>query len=264
MTAGRSDIRPIVLLLLALAGLVVLACGRSEAVANNDGNEAFYNEDYEQAQQQYEVAQSESPEIPEPVYNSANVYYRNSDYQSASSNLQRALLEADAELAQSGLFNQGNTFFKTEEMERAIEFYKEVLRRDPDDQDAKHNLELALKELEQGPNEGRTAPEEETPEDGDQPSGGEQPGEDQGDGEGQEGERGGEDESDRGSSDQSDEPGDDQPPDQEDPDPTSGQGGLDEEQARRLLESVGQGTETLQGHLQRIFVSPEDEPDQDW
>ena len=44
-----------------------------------------------------------------------------------------------------GLFNRGNAAYMMENYVEAVEAYIEVLRIDPDDLDAKHNLELALR-----------------------------------------------------------------------------------------------------------------------
>jgi tetratricopeptide (TPR) repeat protein len=251
----------LLLALLVFAGLTAAACGRSEALANNQGNDSFYEEEYEAALELYEAAQAEAPDFPEPIYNSANVHYRNSEFEDAQEDLLRTLLDADEELARASLFNQGNTFYKTAELEKAIDSYKEVLRLDPDDRDAKHNLELALRELESGPDEGETAPDEELPQEGDQPSDGERQGEDQSN-QGQGGEQE-EEERDQDVSGPQDEPGDTQDAEEQDT-AQAAEGSLNEQQARRLLESVGQSTETLQGHLQRTFVSQEDPPERDW
>ena len=46
-----------------------------------------------------------------------------------------------------GFFNRGNTAFQQEDYPGAVEAYEEVLRMNPDDRDAKHNLELALLQM---------------------------------------------------------------------------------------------------------------------
>ena len=46
-------------------------------------------------------------------------------------------------------FNLGNTFYQQENWAEAIEAYQQALRLNPDDIDAKNNLEMALKQQEQ-------------------------------------------------------------------------------------------------------------------
>ena len=132
---------------------VLVACGRTEAQTNNEANIAFDQGEYDLAISEYEKVSKEQPERPEPDYNSANARYRLEDYEQAQEELEVALLDAyeedEEELVTSTQFNLGNVLFQAEEYEGAIESYKEVLRQNPDDVEAKHNLELALRQIEQ-------------------------------------------------------------------------------------------------------------------
>jgi Ca-activated chloride channel family protein len=245
---------------LSLLTLVLAACGRGEAVANNQGNEAFETGDFETALQGYEEVQELAPERAEPFYNSANVRYRNEEHDIAQEDLQQALLTADDDLTRSTLFNQGNSYFKTEELGQAVESYKEVLRMDPDDQDAKYNLELALSQQEQQ--------QQEEPEEDEQGGPGEQPQQDPEDG----GEEGDQPDQEEGEGEPQDDPGpgdneETDPEDQGQEEPTAGenqQTEISEDQAERLLDSVERNTETLQNALQRTFVYAGQPPERDW
>ena len=245
----------------AAIALAAIACGRSEPLANNRGNDAFAEQDYDGALQEYQAAQAENPDRPELFYNSANAYYRNEEYEEAQADIQQALLNADETLTQSSVFNQGNTYFQVQDLANAIEAYKEALRLDPNDLDAKHNLELALQQLDQPEEEEQTLEQE-----GQEPGPGDQEQEgDQGDQQGGDPQDGDQREpGDQPSSDEGQQPGgDEEKQDTTQPGP-SDQPELDELQARRLLDSVGDNTETLQGHLQRTFVSPGRPPERDW
>ncbi len=241
---------------LSLLTLILVACGRGEAVANNQGNEAFDTGDYDAALQDYEEVQELAPDRAEPFYNSANVRYRNDEHNLAQEDLQQALLTAADDLARATLFNQGNSFFETDELGRAVESYKEVLRMDPDDQDAKYNLELALRQIEQ---ETGQEPEEEQ-----QEGPGEEPQEDQENGDGDTGD---EQDQEDGEGEPQDEPdpgeGEDTEPDdqgEEEPQPTE----ISEDQAGRLLDSIGQTTETLQSAIQGTIYFTGNPPEKDW
>ncbi len=258
MTYARTSLGYVALSLLTL---ILVACGRGESVANNQGNDAFDTGDFDAALQGYEEVQELAPDRAEPFYNSANVHYRNDEHDLAQEDLQQALLTADDDLTGATLFNQGNSFFKTDELDQAVESYKEVLRMDPDDQDAKYNLELALRQMEQEPGQ---EPEEEQ-----QEGPGEEPQEDQEDGDGDT-----EDEQDQedGEGEPLDEPGPgegkDTEPDEQgeeetgpgEPQPTE----ISEDQAERLLDSIGQTTETLQSAIQRITFVTGIAPERDW
>ena len=239
MRARTLGIAAVLLLALAVAG-----CGRDAASLNNEGNEAFRNQEYGAALQAYEQARQESPDLAEPIYNAGNTHYRQQVWGAAQQSYEKALSIADADLAQSATFNLGNVLFNAASLEEAIEAYKQTLRINPDDADAKHNLELALRELqeqeqdEEGQSQAQEQPEEQ-PETGEE----EQP---------------------SGSQDQS--AGGQQNQDEQD----DGQRGqpqiqeLTEEQARQLLEAVGRNADTLQGQSLRDEPPSGRPPVRDW
>jgi Ca-activated chloride channel family protein len=59
------------------------------------------------------------------------------------------LLSAPAELAPHAAYNLGNARYRQQEFQDAVEAYERALREAPEDRDAKRNLELALRALEQ-------------------------------------------------------------------------------------------------------------------
>ena len=137
----------IILFTLTALGLVLAACSQSAEKLNNQGNEAFAEQEYLVALHEYQSAQIESPELAEPYYNAANALYRNGAYAEALEQIQQALqFVEDETLAENSIYNLGNTFYNTQEMDPAIESYVQALLLDPDDQDAKYNLELALQQ----------------------------------------------------------------------------------------------------------------------
>jgi len=139
-----------VLLTVALASvLAVSACGASAETLNNRGNDAFANQDYEAALSAYRQAEDQSPELAQPHYNAANAFYRTQNFEQAQQEIAQVLAKDDGTLATDSTYNLGNTYFQAGQFEPAIEAYKETLRLNPDDVQAKHNLELALKQIEQ-------------------------------------------------------------------------------------------------------------------
>ena len=249
---------------LLLAGFVILtaaACGEVGARPNNLGNEAYEQEDYEAAQSSYQEAIEKSPELPEPHYNSGNVRYRQGQNEEAQESYDRALLEAGEDLSRDILFNQGNIQLENGEIEEAIESYKEVLRRDPNEDAAKHNLEVALgRQGDQQPGDqspgtqpqpGDQQPDTQPQPGGQQPDTQPQPGDQQPDTQPQPGGQ---------QPNTQPQPGN-QPPNTQ-PQPTS-PAELTPEQARQLLSGVGDQTDTLQNQLQRQSTGGR-QPEQDW
>ena len=124
-----------------------MACGTTPAEVNNSGHAPYLSGDYPAALEVYQLAQERSSESGEPFYNSGNVLYRTGGYEDSVQDFDEALKHAQGELRSSGFFNRGNALFQQQQYRQAVEAYKEVLRMDPDDEDAKHNLELALNQL---------------------------------------------------------------------------------------------------------------------
>ena len=129
--------------ILALAVLVT-ACGSSTERRIEEGNQAFQDEAYLVALQAYKEAEAQSPDLAEPHYNAANALYKEGAFADASSELTSALdLVKHADLKEHGLFNLGNTAYNLGDLEAAIVAYTEALLLNPEDLDAKYNLELA-------------------------------------------------------------------------------------------------------------------------
>jgi Ca-activated chloride channel family protein len=248
--------------ILLLAALALTACGQSAEKLNNDGNEAFANQDYQGALMAYHQAQEEAPELAEPHYNEANTHYRLEDYEQAQQQIEQALVSGEDQeaLDQSSYYNLGNVFFQAEQYEAAIESYKEALRLDPTDLQAKQNLELALKQLQQQQQEQQQQQDQQN-----QDQQQDQQSQDQQQDQQNQDQQQGDQQQDDGQQDGQ------QDPQQQDQQPGSQAGGqlqgilgLTEEQARQLLEAAAEGTESLEEFLQQILVFPDAPPAEDW
>ena len=267
-------LRPILTLAaVTVASLALFACNADSPLADGpgplpqrdgpltitQGNEAFNAGDYGAALEAYALADEQMPERPEPEYNSGNALYRMDSLEEAQNLYQGALVMADDdEISKNSLFNIGNVLFTSEQYPEAIEAYKEALRIDPTDLDAKYNLELALRRLQeqeqqQQPQSGEGDSEKDQPPDGEQ----EQQPDEQGEEEKQEKQPG------PGASPDQPPPTQSNPESEQEPQPDPVEG-LTEEQARQLLQSVGENTETLQSKIQQVLVVSGPPPEQNW
>lgn len=288
--------KPYFLFLILIFGLLLVACSPSAEKLNQEGNQAFTEQAYLEALEAYQNAQIESPELAEPYYNAANAYYRQGQYEQALEQLQHALQFADGEnLAENSLYNLGNNFFNSQELETAIEAYKSALLLDPHDQDAKYNLELALQQQErqqqqqqqQKQDQQQQSQQEEQQEGSqgenqqenqDQPQNGEN--QDQGDHEpnndssqNQDQNESGEDQSENQDQENQGEQQDgSQSQGSQNQDSENGQSGqmpppeqrMTEEQARQLLAALSEDMDTLQERLGEILFIRKPPPVQDW
>lgn len=277
---------------LVLCTLLLLAgCRRSAAHEVALGNRAFADADFELALESYEKAQQLVPSEAEPVYNLANTRYRQGVYTETQQLLPEVLAIGSGELRQHGYFNLGNTQYQLQDWAAAVEAYKEALRLNPNDFEAKYNLELALRHLqdqvqqdeqsdrdqnqqsEQPRSNGEQNPSEEPtnqPQTGDQQQNSDNEAESNADSEenGAQESQGGNPKDSQPTAEPS-EAGGEEANDSEAA--QSGEAakvqpiqGLSQEQARQLLSAIGKNTETLQEHMQQIFISPEGAPEKDW
>lgn len=112
-----------------------------------DPYEAYDQGSYEQALQGFVDQQVERPEDPAVAFNIGSAQYKLKDYQEAERHFATAALSADPKLRQQALYNLGNVAFRQGRLEDAVERFKAALEIDPDDQDAKFNLEFVRDEI---------------------------------------------------------------------------------------------------------------------
>jgi tetratricopeptide (TPR) repeat protein len=253
-----------ILLWLTVVGPLT-ACVPEVVQHNEAGNEHFEEQAYEPAIEAYKLAQVSEPDLAEPYYNAANAYNRTSQVEAAQLQTEQALKTADPELAAQAWYNLGNAYFDAQQWQQAIEAYQEALRLQPDDQDAKHNLELALQQLEmQQQQQERTDSEEQEKqeEQQEQPSQDEQQEQQAQSPEQQDTTPTPESESSESQADQQEEQQEEQTP--QAAEPTEEEQPLTEEQALQLLQALLSDSQTLQEYLREIYQVPGPAPEQDW
>lgn len=114
-----------------------------------EGNRLYSEGQFEEALQSYEKALEAAPGEPAILYNKGNALYRQGEYDKAYDAYRQAFSAGDPALAQGARFNAGNAHFARENWKDAIRNYHEALRLDPADVEAKRNLELALRRLQE-------------------------------------------------------------------------------------------------------------------
>lgn len=140
--------------LLALAAISVLSASPAQAdqfaERNNTGNRLLEDGKIDSAIVEYQAARVERPGEPGVVYNLGSAYHYKGAFDTAAVALQNALANVAPTLKPNASYNLGNTFYRMQEYEAAIEAYKQTLLANPDDLEAKHNLEMALRRMNQG------------------------------------------------------------------------------------------------------------------
>ena len=109
----------------------------------------FRKNNFEQALKHYENARLRAPDNPALDYNIGNVFHMDNRFQEAVDEYSKAIPRSQPVLKEMTNYNMGNTFYRMGDMNRAIESYINALLENPDDHDAKHNVEMALRMIEQ-------------------------------------------------------------------------------------------------------------------
>lgn len=113
----------------------------------NEGNEHYYAGEYEQAVNKYKDALLDEPLNDKILFNEADALYKMQKYEEALDGFQKVLGSKDLMLASKAHFNIGNAYFQQNKLPQSIESYKKALELNPEDYDAKYNLELARAKL---------------------------------------------------------------------------------------------------------------------
>ncbi|MFL6260098.1 MAG: VWA domain-containing protein [Thermoanaerobaculia bacterium] len=87
-----------------------------------------------------------APDDPEVQYDAGTVHLGAGDSRKAVSLLERAAKGAEPRLSPAAYYNLGNARLAAGDPSGAVEAFKEALREQPKNVDAKHNLELALRQ----------------------------------------------------------------------------------------------------------------------
>lgn len=84
-------------------------------------------------------------------YNTGVTAYRSNDFNSAAATFEQATASPDRALQQRALYNLGNAQYRLGEQfwNRAVTNYQAALALDPNDQDAKFNLDFVKKKIEE-------------------------------------------------------------------------------------------------------------------
>ncbi len=135
---------------LLILGLTTLTFADSVRSKVNKGNELFKQGKYEQALAQYQDALLDDPMNEIALFNQGNAYYKLKKYKEAIDAYQKVVGSENLKLSAKAFYNIGNCYFQQNKLKESIEAYKKALELEPDDYEAKYNLELArakLKEL---------------------------------------------------------------------------------------------------------------------
>ena len=127
----------------ALLLLALLLAGCADAAATNEtANGQFASGDFEGALTRYRGILRDRPDLAEVSINAGNALYRLGQFDRALSNYEAAMSSPDRRVRAVALYDRGNALFRLGRNDEARAAYVEVLKIDPNDRDAKFNIEV--------------------------------------------------------------------------------------------------------------------------
>src|SRR6266496_1785872 len=169
---ANAELRKAVAVLTAMAGLAFLSTRTFAATESQREDEPNRQSLKEQKQlekrlrqirrqiAEYEDLLKKNPNDPRLHYNRGTVAYQANDYETAEKELELGARTPDLQLQQRSSYNLGNTLYRKGEQnteasqkiaawEKAVQSYENATHLDTQDADAKYNLDLVKKKLEE-------------------------------------------------------------------------------------------------------------------
>ena len=112
-----------------------------------EGNTLFSDKKYDQALTKYHDALLSEPKNERIEFNVANTLYMKKKYEDALKTYEKVIGSKDLSLEQKAYFNIGNTLYRMGKLPESILAYQQALKLDPNDMDAKYNLEFVRRKL---------------------------------------------------------------------------------------------------------------------
>ncbi|PZF72266.1 hypothetical protein DN068_14935 [Taibaiella soli] len=126
---------------LVIAALPVFA---QERKLMKEGNNLYEQKKYKEAAAVYQQALQKNPAYTPGLFNLGNAQYQAKQLDAARNTLTTTAKSTSNPLEKSGAqYNIGNTYMDEKKWQDAIDAYKQALRNNPQDADAKYNLSYA-------------------------------------------------------------------------------------------------------------------------
>jgi len=118
---------------------------QKENVLISKGNQLYKEKKFDQSQEQYQKAVQEAPANATANYNLGNAQFRKNSFDDAAKSYNATIEHSgDKPVQQKGYYNKGVALIKEQKTDESIDSWKNALKLDPNDNDARENLEKAL------------------------------------------------------------------------------------------------------------------------
>jgi len=138
------------MLLLAVMTAALPASAQSTNSDIRSGNRLYKKKQLDRSILKYQSAVQQSPNNPTANYNLGNAQFRKNNFDEAAKSYDATVQNSqDKGMKERGYYNKGVAMIKQKKLQESIDAWKEALKLDASDSDARENLEKALKQLKQ-------------------------------------------------------------------------------------------------------------------
>ena len=156
MNMLRKVIYVTILILLPITVVAQVNSTKHERNFIREGNKMYSERRYADAEKAYQKALQENESSLIAKFNLATTYLRQANVNDTTKNglldqsmnmLNEVAATADNALASKAYYDLGNIYYNQKNYAASVEYYKNALRKNPDDDKARENLRLAQKQL---------------------------------------------------------------------------------------------------------------------
>ena len=140
-----EKLKPVLTLLILLAGSAAFAQGEKAII--KEGNDAYKKADYPAATQSYSKVVQKNPDNVIAQYNLGNALYKSEKKEEAIAAYDKSVIQLTrAQDKSNAWYNIGVVHQNDQKLPECIEAYKNALKLDPTNEDARQNLQKALQQ----------------------------------------------------------------------------------------------------------------------
>jgi len=137
---------------LPLVLLTVVSVSKAQTVRSHvkEGNKVYEKGKYSDAEVSYKKALEKNPKSHAAQFDLGDALYKQQRFDEAMREYNNATTASKgAESKAASYYNLGNSFFRSNKLPETVEAYKRALALNPNDEDTRYNLQLALDRMKQ-------------------------------------------------------------------------------------------------------------------
>ena len=147
---GKNVIMFLLILLIRISVFSHTACAQADKKFIRQGNREYEKNRYSESEILYRKALDKNKQSADAVFNAGDALYKQEKYEDAGKQFMENInLNEDRNKKSAGFYNLGNSFLKSNKLKESIDAYKNCLRLNPQNLEAKYNLAYAQDLLQQ-------------------------------------------------------------------------------------------------------------------